>query len=201
MAFTNSTIVAAVNEWLEISLTTTSSAFLLARRQALHWLSEREKWSCLHVLDNEESLSANDNQVAWPTGFRELDCIVLNDGETDSKPLEECSFDEIKRDRADTPLNTGEPSKFSQRGKVFELNKDCDQAYTAKVSYWRYHPDQEEILFGEEFKWSLYYATCAAYLEGKGRHSKALYYWQLAKSKLPKQKKETKPRKKKFRDL
>lgn len=192
--------VAALAVWIKATETAASARMALAINEALKWLSEQGKWSCLHVLDAEEELAEGANSIAWPANFRVIDCIVLNDGTNDSKPLEKCSFDEIKRARADG-TNSGEPTKFCQRGQKFELNRDCDQGYTAKVSYWRYHPAQEEIIFGDEFEFALCYAVTAAYLDGKSRHSKAVYYWTMASSKLPQKQKDINIRKVKYRDL
>lgn len=201
MAITKANLLAALKEWIKASTETVASVRMaLAIAEALKWLSEREKWSCLHVLDAEETLAAAATSIAWPANFREFDCIVLNDGTSDSYPLEKCTFDEIKRYRSSSS-NSGEPDKFCSRGQKFELNKSCSQIFTAKVSYWRYHPDQADIIFGDEFKESLCYAVVGAYLDGKARHSKAVYYWTMAATKLPKKLKDVKLRKTRYKDL
>jgi len=200
MAITKTNLRDAFNLWLKANELVSSARMVLAIDEALKWLSERGKWSCLHVLDATEVLTEGANSITWPTGFRKIDCIILNDGTDDSKPLEKCSFDEIKKDRAGGS-NSGEPTKFCQRGSQFELNRDCNQGYTAKVSYWRYHPNQATILFGDEFKWTLCYAVTGAYLDGKARHSKGVYYWTMAASKLPEKQKDVKVKKLKYRDL
>lgn len=154
-------------------------------RNGLRWLSRQDKWSCLHTSANQATTTGTET-IEYPANFRVLDEIIINDGDYDYKPLSEISFEEYKKLRAEeTSSNYGRPRQFARRGEKFYLyyvpdSNDGDN-YTAKVYYWRYHPDETTILFSEDFEEVINNAVIAAYLEDKGRHSKAVYYQAKAK--------------------
>jgi hypothetical protein len=199
MDITQTTITEALNAILNASETTTTLA--RATRAGLRWVSEQGKWSCLHEQSPSYSLTRGVNSMVWPDNFRKLDMIRLHDGTQDLPPLERTTFKGLER-FGSYASQYGQPTKFVQREKKFELNKMCDVSYTALVWYWRYHPDQAEILFGEEFEQAVNYAVISAYLEERGRHAKAQYYRRLAADALPAgDAEDKKERITKYRDL
>ena len=200
MDITKATILAALKQ--DVTGASAETATTIARfiRAGLQWLSEQGKYSCLHVKDDEVALAITANTIAKPVGLRILDCIVLNNGTQDGDPLTQTTFEKIKEARASTN-NSGEPAEYVGRGANYELDRDCNQAYTAKVSYWRYDPDQKTILFGPEFEQALNYAVAAAYLDSKKQHSSAVYFWTLAEQNLPANAEDYEPKTVKYRDL
>lgn len=198
MDITKTTILAAVNA----DLNRTISADNLARaiRAGIKWVSGRGRWSVLHVKEGEVALVITNSTIAKPAGLRLLDCIVLNDGSDDGKPLEETTWQRIKEARAGSS-NSGEPAEYCERGANYELDRNCDGSYTAKLDYWRWHPDQDAILFGSEFEETINYAVAAAYLDGRMQHTRAQYYWNMAKANLPEDSEDTEPSTVKYRDM
>jgi len=62
-----------------------------------------------------------------------------------------------------------------------------DPGYRATIHYWRYHPDQETILYGDQFQEAVYNGVMAKYLEGlsltqhpKYRDILATYHREIA---------------------
>lgn len=157
---------------------------LRAIRTGLKWLSEKGIWSCLHHTDTEQSLATDDNSLDFPSDFRLLDKITLSDGTNVSEPLGEVDYEDILIERA-TGTNAGQPENYCQRARKFELDMDSDGDYDAVIDFWRYHPDQAEILFGAEFEDAVNYAVVGAYLDGKKQHVRARYYYGLAADALP----------------
>lgn len=202
MDITTATIVTAVNADLNKSETTVTLA--RAIRAGLKWVSRRGEYSILFVKEGEVELVATNNTIAKPAGLRLLDLIVLNDGSTDSDPLTETTWSKIKEARAGG-TNSGEPTQYVERGGNYELNRDCDGAYTAKLDYYRYHPDPSDIenaiLFGEEFEETINYAVTAAYLDSKMQHARAQYYWGMAENNLPEDAEDDEPSTVKYRDM
>jgi hypothetical protein len=198
MTITKTTIAAAVNADLNRSETPTTLA--RAIRAGLKWVSEQGAYSVLFVKGATAALVATNNTITKPTGLRLLDCIVLNDGTYDGEPLEQTTWDYIKGERANG-TNSGEPGKYCERGTLYELDRDCDGSYTAKIDYYQYHPDQDAILFGAEFEEAVNCAVIAAYLDSKGQHSRGQYYWARAEQNLPPDAEDDEPNTVTYRDM
>lgn len=143
-------------------------------------LSKRAKWPDLfrsNVEADRTTLAEGDSPIDFPTGLRVLDKIVINDGDNDGKPLEEITFQknlEKREDESDSGYN--EPKRYARRGKAWYPDPIPDDAYTTKYWFWRHHPeteeDEDDILFGDEFKRCIKYGVCA---EVAKTHKKTSY--------------------------
>jgi hypothetical protein len=125
-------------------------------------------------------LTTSSNSINKPSNYRELDYIILYDGSTYSKPLDRTTWEAILHQRAGVTSNSSEPRRYVERGSKFELDYTCDQSYTAYIYNWRYHPDQETILFGDEFERAVVFAVTAAYLEILQRYDEANTWYSKA---------------------
>lgn len=215
MSITVANVITDLNDELTLSesTTTASTAVKKAMTKALRWLSKRARWGCLHTSKEDYTTSAGDESIAWPDNFRVLDSIVVNDGTYDSKPLTKITYNKWLKRRADeTSADYDEPEEYAERAQKFYLDPRPDandgSNYTIKVWYWRWHPAitavSTPILFADVFKEAIVAATIAAYLDGKGRHAKAQYYWGLAENEsddLRRDFEDKKPRNVKYRDL
>ena len=138
------------------------SDILSAVKRALHILSSRANWPDLYrgdETDDRASLVADSDTIDHPNYFKTLDCIILNDGTYDYKPLIEIKFDKLKRNQA-MGTSTSRPRRFAVRGNKWYLDQPCDDSYTAKLFFWRYHPTltsstedsgDDTILFSDKF--------------------------------------------------
>lgn len=132
-------------------------------------LSKRAKWPNLYrsnVTADQTTLASGDSAVSFPTGFRVLDKIVINDGDNDGRPLKEMTFQKWLEYREDeSSSNYDEPKRYAKRGKKWYPDPIPDDAYTAKYWFWRYHPKTlsttEDILFDDEFDVVIKYGVCA----------------------------------------
>ena len=190
MAITVANCITDLNDQLKVSESTDSpsTAVLNALTKALRWLSRQANWSCLHT-SASPTTTEGAQSVDYPANFRKLDYIVVNDGTYDGKPLTKITFRKWLRKRRDeTSADYDEPTKFAQRGKKFYLEPRPDSNdgnnYTVTVWYWRWHPGiaalGTTILFPDEFSQVVFDAFAGAYLDRKGRHGKARYYWGMA---------------------
>lgn len=145
---------------------------------ALREIGDLANWPCLHIGD-EVDLIAGDMVIAYPANLRALDAIFLSDASRDYPPLNKADWLDILRSRVS---NTGRsrPTRFCQRGGKFELDAECDAAYTATVYHWRHHPAGETILFPDEMAEAVYELTMSVYLEGKKMIPEAERHRQLA---------------------
>jgi hypothetical protein len=164
MAITKAELVTALNTDLNRSETTTTAA--RAIRRALEHLSGLKLWKDLHT-SGTAAIVAGNTSFAAPTGLRVVDAIVLSDGTYDSLPMEPIAWRDLLTDREGSQSQS-EPTHYIYRGRTIEFGPQADASYTATVRYWRSHPDQDAILFGDAFKTALEYATQAFYLSGKG---------------------------------
>jgi hypothetical protein len=209
MTITKTTIKDALNAELKKSETITGTEFLRAVRAGLRWLSGQARWSCLHNSKEDYTTSEGDKYIAYPDNFRVLDYIVVNDGNNDSAPLTKISYEKWLKQREDeSSADYDEPDSFAKRLRRFYLEPRPDSNggsnYTIKVWFWRYHPDQATILFGEDFEEVVNNAVIAAYMKQKGRHVKEQYYRALATAEVRRLRpdhEDKKPRRVKYRDM
>lgn len=140
-------------------------------------LSKRAKWPDLYrsnVEADRSSISEGNSAISFPTGFRVLDKIVINDGTNDGRPLTEITFEKWLRYREDeSSSGYNEPKRFARRGKKWYPDPIPNTDYTAKYWFWRHHPvttgDTEDILFGDEFDIALKYGVTAEVARTYGR--------------------------------
>lgn len=197
MSITKANIVTALNNRLKRAETEASIAGEI--KSGLSYLSHEGNWPCLHT-SADVNLVAGNNSIDFPANFKKEDEIILNDGTSDSEPLEEISWENILVIRSGNP-GRSEPNAYAKRGVKFELDSACEKAYTATVYYWQNHPEQATILFGDEFEEALYNAVLYKYLEGKKQHQEAIYHKTICDSELAKQTQDRKPLQVKYRDM
>jgi hypothetical protein len=167
MAITKAQIAAALNARLGRAETETTLADYI--RAALTDISEAAKFPDLHT-SASGSLTIGDWSFSNPTGFRLLDSIVLQDEDSiDQEPLKLASFTRLLTERAeDTSSDYDLPTQYAQRGAELFVYPIPDAAYAYTVRFWRYHPDQDTILFGDQFRECIYNGVMMHYLGGIG---------------------------------
>jgi hypothetical protein len=204
MSITKEDIVAALNDDLITGEDTNPSNQMVRRLNAgLRWLSEQGLFPCLHHYSTD-LLAASEDSISKPDDFYELDCIVLNDGTYDSKPLTrfQGGFSEYLKGKENlTTSGYDEPKQFVEHGTKIYFGPPANGSYTVKIWFWRYCNNIDNILFPDEFEEAVYNACIAAYLDGKGRHDKAKYYCSLALKELSGKKQDFKPRFTMYNDL
>jgi hypothetical protein len=176
MSITKDDIATVLNARLVRAETATTLATQI--KAGLAYLSERGRWPVLHS-SSAVSLIAADSHIDYPTDLREIDKIILTDTTGSYDPLGKVDWEYILQCRTGTPGNT-RPYNYCRRGAKLELDAACDKAYTATVYFWRYHPDQATILFGDEWAEALYNAVIYKYLEGKKQVDQAAYFRRIA---------------------
>ena len=176
MAITNASIVTVLNARLRRA--ETEAALTEPIFAGLTYISGKGRWRVLRT-SAATNLVAGNNSIALPANFRIEDRIVLNDGTSDYRPLDKTDYDSVLRARAGSP-GRSQPLSYSKAGSNFELNAACDKAYTATVYYWRWHPDQADILFGDAFREAVFNAVMYKYCETKKLLQEAGYYRSVA---------------------
>ena len=173
-------IVAALNSRLKRA--ETSDSLINEIKAALTYLSGEGRWSDLRASETY-SLVAGDYQLAKPADFRLEDKINIADTTTTYNPLKKTDFDTILKSRSYT-VGQSRPVRYSIVGSYIELDAECDQAYTAVVYYWRWHPYQTDILFKGPFREAIYNAVIFKYLEGKQQADQAIYYRNVCRDEI-----------------
>ena len=173
MAITKAEIVVVLNSRLKRAETETTIAEEM--RSALWDLSRIAAWPDLHHYATEVVTSGT-QYASYPTDFRLLDRLVINDGTYDYEPLGRMNFDEwlLYRDQ-ESSSNYDQPEFYSQRAKKFYLQPIPDASYTVKTWFWRYQPDSDTLLFSDQFREAIYNATMKKYLESKGLEKSVRY--------------------------
>ncbi len=184
MAVSKANLVSILNTRLIRAETTTTLADEI--RAVLKFISGFAKWKDLWA-NSTGSLSSGDLTIAEPAGFRVHDAIILNDSTYNKRPLEFISYRQYLRGREDeASANYDEPLNYARRGGSLYLDPvpdgndgTTDWAYT--WYYWRFHPDQDEILFGDEFEEAMYEGVMWKYLTSQGVEMSdgANYHMQL----------------------
>ncbi len=169
MSITKDEIAAVLNA--RLSRGETAATLLEQIRSALYDLSELGNWPDMATSDTAQTLASGSTTLSYPTGFRSLVAIVLNDGSNDGRPLEllEGGYLEWLRRREDESSGDyDEPEFYTDHAKKFYVEPIADDDYTTVIDYFRTHPHEDTILFGEEFREAIYNAVMMKYLEGLG---------------------------------
>lgn len=174
MAVLKTEVLAFVKESLRKD-SLVNADILVALNETLKEISKITTWPDLYranVEADRATLSVSTETSDFPTDFRVLDYIVINDSLDDGRPLHKITFEKylkLLEDLADEDDNKesadyDEPEVFAVRGKKFywwpipdrNLISAVETAYTAQFYFWRNHPktttDEEDILFGDEFQ-------------------------------------------------
>lgn len=113
--------------------------------------------------DTDQTLESGSTTLDYPTGFKDLIAITLNDGTYWGEPLIKLSrghqeYRELVEES--TSAGYGEPEYFSEFNKKFWLWPISDDDYTTRIEFYRHHPqDVDTILFGDEFKNAIYFGS------------------------------------------
>jgi hypothetical protein len=191
MALTLGGLVKNLNDKLGLTTDETVTTLALDIKSMLRWNSMQGRWRCLHT-STPTDLKSGDSSIEKPADFNQLDAIRLNDGTYNKEPLLrlEGGYQQWLTNRDDeTSNNYDEPTHYCERGNYFYIDPVADGDYTATVFYWKIHStesiaDATELDFPDVFELPLTYALMAVYLDGKGRHDEAVYFYAQAEAKL-----------------
>ena len=103
--------------------------------------------------DTDQSMEDSDEYLEYPTNYKRLISIVLNDGSTDGAPLEALpgGWDEYL-EWMKGAVSTGEPEWFVEHNSRFYVWRPANGDYTASIEFFKKHPeDLDSILFGDDF--------------------------------------------------
>ena len=202
---TKDEIVTVLNARLQKTETTTTIAEDI--RAGLKYVSEGGLWPCLHHTATGTLTSAT-QYIAWPTDYRALDAITINDGTYESRPLTRLDggFDQWLKNREDeTSGNYSTPTEIAERAQKWYLDPVSDDNggsdYTYTVRFWRYHPHQSEILFPESFREAVFDAVIGKYLMGRKQANSAVFYLACADREMADLPQDSKLTKIKYRDV
>lgn len=137
MAITAEAVKTALNAHLTRTETTASLATDL--QDAIEDIANRDKWPDLHT-SADTAIVADDRYIDDPTDIRVLDKVIVNDGTSDSEPLEEMTWDDYLKAVADGGASTGEPDRYCRHGGRLYLYPTAaasprGSAYSATVTY------------------------------------------------------------------
>ena len=150
MATTKAKIITFVNNATKKAFSTTGTDIDVQIQSVLNELSTKE---LLVGTDTDQSLEADDEYLEYPTDYKRLISIVLNDGSVDGEPLEAIpgGWDEYLEWMAGA-VSTSEPEWFTEHNSRFYLWRPANGDYDASIEFFKKHPeDLETILFGDEF--------------------------------------------------
>ncbi len=162
MTITKDEIATALNG--DLGREETAASLAKPIRETLEEISKAETYSDMHT-SASSAIVADDWFIAKPTGFRVLDKITLNDGTSEGKPLIKMTWDQLLRNRGSSRSNN-EPTRYVIRGNRIYFDPQSNGSYTATIWYWRLHPDQDTILFGDDFRTAIEEGTMMFYLSG-----------------------------------
>ncbi|MDD5501962.1 MAG: hypothetical protein PHH26_00675 [Candidatus Thermoplasmatota archaeon] len=149
---TKAGIISFVNEALKLEELATSTAYDIALQTCLNDLSN---CNLLPAEDISQSLVLEGKTLNYPTAFKQLISIVLNDGSYDGKPLKLIpgGMSEYGRLMQNYSSNgVGEPTHQTEFNKKFYIYPPADGAYTAKIKHYKFHAQSiTTIEFGDEF--------------------------------------------------
>jgi len=166
MTITAATLTTNLNADLQRSEEAADLAVYI--RRAVDTISKLAKWPDLHTSD-DTAIVATDTRIADPADIRVLDKITVNDGSTDSEPLERMLWADYKRHTADGNGLTGEPEYYCRHGGWIYLYPTANAAFTVTAGYWKHHGDPADgIEFGDQFLHAVDFGTQAEYLTAKG---------------------------------
>lgn len=103
--------------------------------------------------DTDQSLASDDEYLNYPTNYKRLISIVLNNGSTDGEPLEPIPGGYLEYLRwMEGAVSTGEPEWFTAHNSKFYVWRPANGAYTASIEFYKNHAkDLDNIEFGDEF--------------------------------------------------
>ena len=167
MAILKAALVSFANEALEESIGT--DGLDEAIKLCLADLSED---NLLIGTDTSQALAADDETLAYPTGFKSLLNITLTpDGSDANEPLLKLKggIKEYRELIAEATAN-GEPTHFAEFNELFYLWRNANGVYASLIEYYKYHADDaDNIAFGDEFKNALKFGSTLFYALMKGR--------------------------------
>lgn len=174
MAISASEILTAVNNNLERTETNIDTEI----RAALKLLS-----SIGDFLEHKttDTLSAGTTSINYPTDYKRLQALRLNDGSTDGMPLIPITQGEyFARVANKTSADRAEPTHYAEFYRKFWPAPISDGNYTATLWFWRYHPDSvSTIYFTDEFE-PVIFSLATFYTAAKFGVEEYMAKWRLA---------------------
>lgn len=153
-------MIGFINEALLLELEDDSTELDVAIQLCLNDLSN---CNFLTAEDVSQSLVAGGLTLNYPTAFKQLISIVLNDGSYDSEPLKPIPGGMAEYGRLMKNYNSGlagEPTHYTEFNKKFYIYPPADQAYTAKIKHYKFHAQSvDSIEFSDEFTNTVLFGT------------------------------------------
>jgi hypothetical protein len=155
---TKANIIAFVNEALRLKLGSTSTELDIAIQTCLNDLSNA---NLLPAEDTAQTLILDSKTLDYPTAFKQLISIVLNDGTYDLEPLRAIPGGMTEYGRLMKNFSSGsEPTHYTEFNKKFYLWTPSGGAYTAKIKHYKFHAQSvASIEFGDEFSNAICWGT------------------------------------------
>jgi hypothetical protein len=155
---TKANIILFVNETLLLKLNSTSTELDIALQLCLNDLSNA---NLLPAEDTTQTLALNSKTLDYPTAFKQLISIVLNDGTNDGEPLKPIPGGMVEYDRLMKNFSAGTgPTHYTEFNKKFYLWTPAGASYTATIKHYKFHAQSvATIEFGDEFTNAIYWGT------------------------------------------
>lgn len=119
-------------------------------------LSGRDNFLSHYVEALGDTIAIGTPNYDPPDDFKELISIVLADATDDGDELEEITWQKYLRNVSGSTSNN-EPTSYVENDEQIWLYPTPDYAYTPKIYFYRYHPDDiTTILFTEPFRKCIY---------------------------------------------
>ncbi len=160
MAVTKANILAFVNSKLHVSETDIDAEI----QEVLDELSDENLLTAkLEVSD----LAAGTTTIAFPTLYKMLVAITLNDGSRDLRPLVAIPGGQVEYRRLiRLSPSQGTPEWYSEFGQEFVIYPTSNGVYTPTIEYFKFHAGSEDdtgadaIEFGNDFTRVLKSGAC-----------------------------------------
>jgi len=119
-------------------------------------LNDLSNLNFLTAEDTEQTLTAGDTELVYPTLYKALVSIVLNDGSYDGAPLRALAGGYKEYLRLMENFNSGlrsEPEWQAEYESKFYPYPVAGQSYTVVIKYYKFHAQSvDAIEFGDEFR-------------------------------------------------
>lgn len=159
---TKANIIDFVNEALAQEFEDDSTALDIAIQLCLNDLSN---CNLLTAEDVSQSLALEGKTLNYPTAFKQLVSIVLNDGSVDGDPLKPLpggmtEYGRLMKNYSSSGV--GEPTHYTEFNKKFYIWPPADGSYPAKIKHYKFHAQSvASIEFGDEFRNAIYFGTAS----------------------------------------
>lgn len=166
MAISKANILIFVNSKLHVSETDIDSEI----QEVLDELSDENLLTAttgLDDIDAADDLAAGTTTIAYPTLYKMLVDITLNDGSRDLHPLVAIPGGQVEYRRLlRLSPSQGTPEWYSEFGQQFFIYQTSNGVYTPTIEYFKFHAGSEDdsganaIEFGDDFTRTLKSGAC-----------------------------------------